>query len=285
MPFNKSVFIFTTFCLIHLQLTLSSQSQNNPKMILIPEGTFLMGCSYGESDPDCGIESAPLRKVSVNSFEISETEVTQALWSEVMGYNNSEIKGEIYPVESVSWFEAVEFCNKLSIIRGFAPVYKIEKSQIDPDYYISSDKIPRYRVEWNFSADGYRLPTEAEWEYAARGGNAGKGYKYSGDDNPFKIAVFSDNSGRKPKPVKALAPNEAGLYDMSGNVAEWCWDWYGSYADLPVINPRGAAGGTGRVYRGGSWINSSEVLRNDARGSSILNYSSSTLGFRVARNR
>ncbi|NUM71898.1 MAG: SUMF1/EgtB/PvdO family nonheme iron enzyme [Ignavibacteriaceae bacterium] len=285
MPLRKLLIITAILFPVNFQINLTAQTTNAPVMRLIEKGTYYMGCSYGDADPECRPESAPVRKVTLNAFEISESEVTQALWSEVMGYNNSEFKGANRPVENISWYEAVEFCNRLSALYGLTPAYKTDKSQNDPDYNIKSDKVPRYLVKCDFTASGYRLPTEAEWEFAARGGSAGKGYRYAGDNNPAKVAVYGDNSGRKTKPVKSLAPNEAGLYDMSGNVAEWCWDWYASYADMSGNNPLGAEGGTGRVYRGGSWINTREVLRNDARGSSILNYTSSTLGFRVVRSK
>jgi len=158
--------------------------------------------------------------VTVGDFYICKYEVTQELWEEVMGNNPSEFtEGENLPVENVSWDDAQEFIRKLNSITG----------------------------------KKYRLPTEAEWEFAARGGNNSKGYKYSGSDDINQVAWYDDNSGNRTYPVGQKAPNELGIYDMSGNVWEWCSDWYGDYPSGAVTNPTGPVNGSNRVFRGGSW--------------------------------
>ena len=176
-------------------------------------------------------------------------------------------------------FLTIVFCNKLSMMDGRTPAYSVN-GKTDPDTwgYI------RETVTMNADASGYRLPTEAEWEYAACGGNKRKGYKYSGSDNLNAVAWYYDNSGGESHNVATKSPNELGLYDMSGNVWEWCWDWYDSYyySRGPASNPSGASSGLSRVCRGGNYGRSDNICRVTAR-----NYDfppvvrASGLGFRV----
>ncbi len=153
---------------------------------------------------------------SLHSYYISDHEVTQAEFKSVMGYNPSEFKGGSRPVESVSWFEAIEYCNKLSVREGLIPYYSIDEDNI---------------VKRNFEANGYRLPTVTQWLYAARGGQSGQKSLYSGSDDIDKVAWYEANSDKKTHKVKSKAPNELGLYDMSGNVAEWSWNSWDEESD------------------------------------------------------
>ena len=188
-------------------------------MVAVEGGTFTMGCT-GEQENDCDSDERPAHQVTVSNFYMGETEVTQELWKAVMGSNPSYFKGDNLPVETVSCDDCQEFIKKLNELTG----------------------------------KKFRLPTEAEWEYAARGGSKSKGYKYSGSNTLGDVAWYDGNSGSKTHPVKTKRANELGLYDMSGNVWEWCSDWYGGYSSDAQTNPKGAASGSGRVLRGGSWF-------------------------------
>ena len=193
--------------LLILCLTLNAQVSGTAKvtpkkMIYVEGGTFQMGSTNG------GSSEQPIHTVTVSSFLIGKYEVTQKEWQEVMGYNPSYSEGDNRPVEKVSWYDAVEFCNKLSEKEGLTPAYTING----------------FDVSCNWSANGYRLPTEAEWEYAAKGGKKSKNYKYSGSDNIDDVAWYDANSDGRSHDVGTKAPNELGIYDMSGNVWEMCWD-------------------------------------------------------------
>ena len=173
----------------------------------------------------------------------------------------------------VSWLEAVEYCNKRSQREGLTSAYTISGSGNNRT------------VTWNRSANGYRLPTEAEWEYAARGGNGSPGnYTYSGSNNADEVAWHSGNSGSKTQNVGSKKSNGLGLYDMSGNVYEWCWDWYGSYSSVAQTDPTGASSGSYRVGRGGSWGFSAEFARSAGRIDFFPDFRYYYLGFRLVRN-
>lgn len=193
---------------------------------------------------------------TVKEFLIGKTEVTQALWKSVMGSNPSYFKDPNRPVEQVSWYDVVEFCNKLSEREGLQKAFSGTLSSIRCD----------------FTANGYRLPTEAEWEYAAKGGNKSKEYKYSGSNNLDEIGWYWDNSGRETKEVGKKQPNELGIYDMSGNVWEWCWDLH-SYS------------GSYRVLRGGCWGNNADYCSVVYRGLNDPGYMYHDRGFRLARSK
>ncbi len=232
-------------------------------MIFVQGGTFQMGSNSGSSD------EKPVHSVTVGDFYIGKTEVTQAQYQAVMGTNPSHFKGNNLPVERVTWFNAVEFCNKLSEMEGLQKAYTISGSS----------------VTCNWNANGYRLPTEAEWEYAARGGSQSRGFEYSGSSNISDVAWYSSNSGSKTNPVGTKQPNELGIYDMSGNVWEWCSDWYDSnyYKNSPSSNPTGPSSGSNRVIRGGSWRLIAEYCRVAGRYRNDPEYSFHGLGFRVVR--
>jgi formylglycine-generating enzyme required for sulfatase activity len=242
--------------------------------VRVEGGTFQMGsASGGDSD------ERPVHSVTVKSFSMSKYPVTQKEWYEVMGTTirqqqavagGSRLYGEgdNYPMYYVSWLEAVEYCNKRSIKEGLTPAYSGSGNNIT--------------CNWN--ANGYRLPTEAEWEYAAKGGSLGTlVYEYSGSNNVDSVGWHSGNSGGSTKPVGTKAPNSLGLYDMSGNVWEWCWDWYGNYTAGAQADPRGAVSGTNRVMRGGSWYYDGQNLRSAVRNYYTPSYRYGNVGFRLVR--
>ena len=207
------------------------------KMLLVEGGTFTMGAT-SEQGSDALNDEKPTHSVTLSSYFMGETEVTQALWQAVMGSNPSDFKGNNLPVEMVSWNDCQTFITKLN---------QLCASQLN--------------------GRQFALPTEAQWEYAARGGRQSHGYKYSGSNTLGDVAWYSDNSGSTTHAVGTKQANELGLYDMSGNVLEWCSDWYGSYSSSAQTNPTGPATGSLRVHRGGSWRYSACVCcvssRND----------------------
>ena len=199
-------------------------------MIRVEAGTFTMGATTEMKDP--WDDEKPTHQVTLtNDYYIGKYEVTQALWKAVMGKNPSNFKGDNLPVEEVSWNDCQKFISKLNSITGKT----------------------------------FRLPTEAEWEYAARGGKKSRGYQYSGSNNLSDVAWYTDNSGSKTHTVGSKQANELGIYDMSGNVYEWCQDWKGSYSSSSQVNPTGDNSGSSRVLRGGSWINAAWNCRSSYR--------------------
>ncbi len=209
--------------------------------VLVEGGTFTMGDTFGDGEED----QKPTHSVSLDSFYISKYEVTQKEYKELIGYNPSKISGENNPVEHVSWYDAVIYANRLSEKVGLKPYYDISNITKDGDITYATVTI--------LGGKGYRLPTESEWEYAARGGNQSKGYKYSGSNNVDEVAWYDKNSDSKTQVVGQKKANELGIYDMSGNVHEWCWDLDGSYSSSKKTNPTGALESYYRVFRGGSW--------------------------------
>ncbi len=177
-------------------------------------------------------DQTPTHSVTLSSYYICKYEVTQALWRAVMGSNPSKFKGDNLPVEQVSWNDCQTFINRLN----------------------------------SYTGRNFRLPTEAEWEFAARGGNYSRHYKYSGSNYIGDVAWYDGNSSNRTHPVGTKQPNELGLYDMSGNVYEWCSDWYGSYSSYSQSNPTGPNSGSDRVDRGGSWGGSARYCRSSYRG-------------------
>ena len=237
--------------------------------VRVEGGTFQMGNNSGDSD------EKPAHTVTVKSFYLSKYPVMQKEWFEVMGTTIRQQQtvagasrlcgeGDSYPMYNVSWFEAVEYCNRLSVKEGLTPAYSGAGNAITCD--------------WN--ANGYRLPTEAEWEYAAKGKNSElSATEYRLD----ALAWYADNSGGGAKPVGTKTPNSLGLYDMSGNVWEWCWDWYGDYSSGAQTDPRGASSGPGRVGRGGSWSDSAQNIRFTSRNYGAPSNRGNSLGFRLVR--
>ena len=215
-------------------------------MVNVKGGTFTMGATdeQGE-DPDS--DEFPPHQVTLSNYSIGETEVTQELWRAVMGSNPSNFNGDNLPVECVSWDDCQTFITKLNQLTG----------------------------------GNFRLPTEAEWEYAARGGEKTKNYKYAGSNTIGNVAWYKDNSNNETHPVGMKAPNELGLYDMCGNVWEWCQDWYGDYSDGAQTNPTGPSSGTLRVNRGGSFNRLAVYTRLSKRGNLYSDYYRKDLGLRL----
>ena len=186
-------------------------------MIFVEGGTFQMGAT-SEQGSDAYDNEKPVHQVTLSDYYIGETEVTQELWQAVMGSNPSDFNtSNQLPVELVTWNDCQTFITRLNELTG----------------------------------KQFRLPTEAEWEYAARGGNLSQGYTYSGSNDINAVAWYRDNSDDMTHEVGTKAPNELGIYDMTGNVEEWCQDWYGSYSSDAQTNPTGPSSGSRRVYRGG----------------------------------
>ena len=217
------------------------------KLKLIPAGTFMMGSEDGDSD------EKPVHQVTLTRpFLLGVYEVTQEQYERVMGVNPSDFLGSDNPVDRVSWEDAVEFCQKLSAL-------------------------PQEKRAGHV----YRLPTEAEWEYAFRAGTTTK-YSFGDDESQLgEYAWFGDNAGKKTHPVGEKKPNAWGLYDMHGNVWEWCQDWYGGYPSVAVTDPTGASTGSLRVFRGGGWHGPAEFCRSAARNGLSPSYRSHNDGFRV----
>lgn len=228
-------------------------------MVLVEGGTFRMGKNG---------TATPVHTVTVSSFYIGKYLITQKLYEEVTGNNPSNWKGDLLPVNMLSWYDAVKFANALSERDGYEKVYEINGENVTCDW----------------TKNGYRLPTEAEWEFAAIGGNRGKGYTYAGGNNPDAVAWYRDNSGKMTQNVGSKVANELGLFDMSGNVWEWCWDWHAPYSSSPQNNPHGPDTGKFRILRGGGWHDKEHFLRTAYRGHLLPKNQRRYDGFRLVRN-
>ena len=215
-------------------------------MVKVEGSTFTMGATP-EQGNDAYEYERPAHQVTLSDYYIGRYEVTQKEWQAVMGDNPSKFYGDNLPVDYVSWNDCQDFINKLNQLTGLK----------------------------------FRLPTEAEWEFAARGGKQSKGYKYSGSDNAKNIAWYEKNSGSKPHQVGTKEPNELGIYDMSGNVGEWCGDWYGRYSSSAQTNPTGPSSGSCRVLRGGGWYDNARYCRVSNRRYYNPSYRYYNYGFRV----
>ncbi len=212
-------------------------------MIAVAGGTFTMGATSEQQNPYDG--EKPTHTVTLSDYYIGETEVTQELWTAVMGDNPSRFTGNMQrPVEQVSWYDCQTFIRKLNELTGA----------------------------------NFRLPTEAEWEFAARGGRNSRGYQYSGSSNLGDVAWYD---GKRTHPVKTKSPNELGIYDMSGNVWEWCQDWYGPYSSSSQTNPTGPSTGSRRVVRGGCWIILARFCRSAYRIDLTPDFRNDVLGLRL----
>ena len=243
-------------------------------MILITAGTFEMGCTTSQqATGDCGENETSVHSVTLtHDFYMGETEVTQAQHQLIMGTNQCfwEGCGADCPMEDISWNEMAEYANALSSAEGLTECFTCENSTCTA-------------TDNPYTCDGYRLPTEAEWEYAARAGND---YLFAGSNTIDDVAWYSSNSEGMPHPVAQKAPNDWGLYDMSGNVWEWTWDWYDEdyYSSSPSLDPEGPTSGTRRVARGGFYGYSSVGLRVSNRSISIPSDRYNTVGFRLVRS-
>ena len=215
-------------------------------MVYVSGGTFTMG-GTSEQGSDAYDDEKPTHSVTLSSYYICKYEVTQALWRAVMGNNPSNFKDDNLPVECVSWDDCQTFINRLN----------------------------------SYTGRNFRLPTEAEWEFAARGGNYSRHYKYSGSNYISDVAWYDGNSSNRTHPVGTKQANELGLYDMSGNVWEWCSDWYGSYSSYSQNDPTGPNSGSNRVLRGGSWLIIASYCRSSARCDFTPGFRGYFLGFRL----
>ena len=235
----------------------------------------------------------------LSNFYLGKYEVTQKEWNEVMGSNPAKFQGDDLPVETVSWYDCVEYCNKRSLKEGLKPYYTIEKEKADPENQTVIDDV-KWTVTINAGANGYRLPTEAEWEYAAGGGQKSKSFTYSGGDDIEKVAWYWQNAGdkiltgswswpvieqnhTKTKPVGGKQPNELGLFDMSGNVREWCGDWYGELT-TDGTGPKRSSSESGRVWKGGGWIGGDFCCAPSFRAGLEANGKGPDQGLRVCRS-
>lgn len=220
------------------------------KMIYVAGGSFMMGATQEQTNYENN--ETPVHQVTLSDYYIAETEVTQELWCAVMGSNPSRFtRSSRNPVEMVSWHDCQSFIQRLNQLTGLR----------------------------------FRLPTEAEWEYAARGGNKSKGYKYSGSNRIDDVAWYDGNSGGVTHEVAKCYPNELGLYDMSGNVWEWCSDWFGSYSSVAQVDPSGAGTGSFRMNRGGGWLSRAQDCRVSYRYSNTPDFRDYDLGLRLVCSR
>ncbi len=293
-PFILTIIIAVTALTAILVVASGSSGKEPEDLVLVKGGAFKNTKSnyYGKG-------------VTISDFYIGKYDVTQKEWLEIMGSNPSQFKSNNLPVEMVNWYDSIEYCNERSIKEGLQPYYDIDRNHKDPN----NEPNPQFgdldNIKWTVTihpeANGYRLPTEAEWEYAADGGQLSRSYTYSGSNNVDDVAWYWRNSGDKPlqgfwywpvveqnhdqtRPVGSKKPNELGLYDMSGNVREWCWDWYGNLA-TNVTDPKGSQSGFSRVWRGGGWMGAAFTDASAFRGSLAANGTGPDQGFRVSRNK
>lgn len=238
----KKLIVAILFFIGTAEFVVAQKDPLNHEMIFVEGGTFQMGSRSGESD------EKPVHSVTLSAFNMGKYEVTQAQWKAVMGNNPSNFSGcDDCPVELVSRNDVQDFIQRLNAQTG----------------------------------KNYRLPTEAEWEFSARGGKSSKGFTYSGLNDLNAVAWNNDNSGSKTHTVGGKQANELGIYDMSGNVWEWCSDWYGSYNDYSETNPTGASSGQYGVLRGGSWIDFALNCRSAIRNWNFPDYRDCSNGFRL----
>ena len=242
----------------------------------IPVGIFRMGCTEAvedfPEDTDCFERESPTHTVEITKpFVLMRTEVTQGLYESIMAENQSSFAyGDDFPVEMVSWFDAVRFANALSRIEEREECYSIVEEETGT------------AVTWlGFDCKGWRLPTEAEWEYAARGN---ENFIYAGADNLDDIAWYGNNSENQTQKVGQKDPNAFGLYDMNGNVWEWVWDWYADYTSEDQSDPIGPSAGDNRIYRGGGWFFDASYVRVSNRFSNEPSFTGYNIGIRLARS-
>ncbi len=243
-----------------------------PDMATVEAGSFFNGTA----------------NVNISSFLIDKLEVSQNHYNAVMAANMKlDPSKSIYPVYYVSWFNAIEYCNRRSILEGREACYAYSGHGTNPDDWPTgwdNEGSHHNNISCDWDADGYRLPTEMEWMYAARGGNISQNYIYSGSDDVNEVAWCDTNSGYSVHPVGQKSPNELGIRDMSGNVWEWCWDIFGAYPSTDQTDPHGPANGEQRVLRGGSWYSSPIFCTVGARYSYYPSfYQGASIGFRCCR--
>lgn len=266
------------------QLSVAGAAEVNDGLVLLPGGTVTIGSPDSERQRQA---DETQHQVTLSAFYVDPHEVTQQDYQAVMGTNPSHFRGDNLPVEQVTWYDAINYCNKLSEARGLTPVYEIDGTT----------------VTWNRAADGYRLLTEAEWEYAARAGtqtvfyeggqivadqvNFCGSYPYLIEENYLSHQnpeVVTSTYRQETMPVDGLAPNSWGLYHMEGNVSEWCFDYYAPYDTAQNTDPCGPSSGSLRVNRGGGWNDFAKHVRTAYRSVTTPDTVEQNLGFRIARN-
>lgn len=253
--------------------------KENIKMVNVGGGIFVMGNkeNYEEDEIQENL-------ISVDDFWIGNYEVTQMEWEMIMGNNPSRHKGDLLPVDNISWYDAIEFCNKKSIKEELSTCYIIDKNNKDPNNLNYRDEI-KWKVSCDFTKSGYRLPTEAEWEYAAKGGIKSMGYIYSGSNDLYEAAWFYQNSDKESHLIGQKISNELELYDMSGNVYEWCWDWFDVFGEIRnKVNPNGPVQGKYRVMRGGCMNNKEDECTSFNRTLKPAYENLSKYGLRLVRS-
>jgi formylglycine-generating enzyme len=280
----RSAYNFSAYSAV-LEIQMHS---GDPSMVVVTGGTFQMGGTVGASD------EMPVHSVTIASFYMDKTEITYEKWMDVRdwglthgyddlptGSNGSNSGGSNNPVTDINWYDILKWCNARSEMDRLTPVYCMDNT-LSNSYRTGRLDLASDAVKW--TANGYRLPTEAEWEFAAQGGTKSQGYKYSGSNTIDDVAWYFDNSGVNTHPVATKAPNELGLYDMSGNVWEWCWDWYGFYTDSPQTDPKGPTSGTFRVTRGGSFTYTAAGCRLANRDLNYPSHRNAVIGFRCVQH-
>lgn len=276
------------------------------KMVWCPAGKFTLGSP--DSDEGARDNEKPAHEVTLTKgFWMGQMPVTQGLWESVMGNNPSRFSGESdskqRPVETVSWYDAMAFCNALSKKEGLKPMYRLHGEKGVPgtegeDEWTGGYSFDADSIEVDESADGYRLPTEAQWEYSCRAGTVKQTYAGDLREREYQeyedgwiessgvlddIAWYDENSDGETHAVGQKQANAWGLHDMLGNVTEWCWDWYGDYNASAVTDPVGDSSGSYRVSRGGSWYFRARNVRSASRGWISPGSRNSVLGFRLVR--
>lgn len=265
----------------------SEKTEPPEEFILVKGGVFKLG----SDDEHAAADESPVKKISIADFYMSKTEVTFASFdafcedTERIKPDDAEWGRANRPVINIDWYDAIEYCNWKSKKDGLKACYKISKKNKDPNNNCPYDH-KKWKVECDWTATGYRLPTEAEWEYAAKGGTESKNYPYAGFDQLDPICWYAENSDEMTHPVGGKDANELGFYDMSGNVWEWCWDWYNeeTYKKNKGANPKGAKAGKLRVMRGGACENAVVTyMRVANRGYLHPGVGYPCLGFRIVR--
>ncbi len=241
-------FVFVFALLLPLASNAQKAKAPNIEMVFVKGGTFMMGCP--DAQTDCEDDERPAHQVTLSDYSIGKYEITQAQWRAVMGKNPSAFSGcDDCPVEQVSWLDATDFCKKLSKLTG----------------------------------KKYSLPTEAQWEYAARGGSKSKGYIYAGSNSVEEVAWYGANSDKRTQKVGTKQANELGIHDMSGNVWEWCLDRYDEnyYKSSPAKDPKGSKDGMFMLLRGGGWYRNALLCRVADRSYANPTSNPDDIGFRV----
>lgn len=261
-------------------IILETPPSREMRMLPIPAGSFEMGSPEAEQGHEA--PEGPQHHVNISAFLMAETEITQAQWKKTLGFNPSiDRSHDDLPVEYITWFDCVAFCDELSVAEGLTPCYTIENIiYYDPHHIRSAD------VTCDFEAEGYRLPTEAEWEYACRAGTTTAYHSGDSEADLLGVGWCLENGSGKTHPVALKEPNAWGLYDMHGNIGEICWDYcdFDFYSSSPDTNPTGPASGDGRVRRGGSWWDVASICRCAYRKFCFIGCLCDKTGLRVVRS-